>query len=99
MAPELILVVHRITFRTVMKVRHDSEHGIIFDIILTVHRDKLYNKSNEMHFLEFYSDNMFYMFRIGELFTSGGLLKMYSLPVYMFRIDKLFIFRRPPEDV
>ena len=28
----------------------------------------LYNKTNEMHFLEFYSDNIIYMFRIGKLF-------------------------------
>ena len=27
-----------------------------FVVILTVHRDKLYNKANEMNFLEFYSD-------------------------------------------
>ena len=33
-----------------------------------MHRDKLYNKTNEMHFLEFYSDNILYMFRIGKLF-------------------------------
>ena len=41
-----------------------------FDIILTVYHDKLYNETNEMHFLEFYSDNIFYMFRIGKLFIS-----------------------------
>ena len=40
----------------------------IFDIILTVHHDKLYNKTKEMHFLEFYSDNILYMFRIAKLF-------------------------------
>ena len=34
----------------------------LFDIVLTVHHDKLYNKTNEMHFLEFYSDNILYMF-------------------------------------
>jgi hypothetical protein len=41
---------------------------IIFNIILTVRRDKLYNKTNEMHFFEFYSVNTLYMFRIGKLF-------------------------------
>ena len=39
-----------------------------FDIVLTVHHDKLYNKTNEMHCLEFYSDNILHMFRIGKLF-------------------------------
>ena len=38
------------------------------DIVLIVHHDKLYNKTNEMYFLESYSDNIFYMFRIGKLF-------------------------------
>ena len=39
-----------------------------FDIILTMYHDNLYNKTNEMHFLEFYSDNILYMFQIGKLF-------------------------------
>jgi hypothetical protein len=39
-----------------------------FDIILTVQHDKLYNKSNEIHFLEFYSENILYIFQIGKLF-------------------------------
>ena len=34
-----------------------------FDIILTVLHDKLHNKTKEIHFLEFYSDNILYMFR------------------------------------
>ena len=38
-----------------------------FDIILKVHHTKLYNKT-EMNFLEFYSVNILYMFRIGKLF-------------------------------
>ena len=37
----------------------------IFDIILAVHHDILYNKTNQMHFLEFYSDIILYMFRMG----------------------------------
>ena len=27
---------------------------IKFDIVLTAHRDKLYNRTNEMHFLSFF---------------------------------------------
>ena len=30
----------------------------LFDFILTVHNDKLCNKTSEMHFLKFYADNM-----------------------------------------
>ena len=40
-----------------------------FYIVLTVHRDKLYNITNEMHFLRFIFDAVFYMFRIGKLFV------------------------------
>ena len=29
-----------------------------FDIVLTVYRDKLYNRTNEMHFLSFIFDNI-----------------------------------------
>ena len=42
------------------------------DIVLTVYHDKLYNKTNEMHFIEFYSDNILYAFRIGKLFIFRG---------------------------
>ena len=40
----------------------------MFDIVLTVHRDKLYHRTNEMHFLSFIFDNNLYMFRIDKLF-------------------------------
>ena len=36
--------------------------------MLAVHHDELYNKTNEMHFREFYSDKILYVFRIGKLF-------------------------------
>ena len=36
----------------------ETEINAKFDIILTVHHDKLYIKTNEMHFLEFYSDDI-----------------------------------------
>ena len=42
--------------------------SLIFNIILTVHHDKLHNKINEMNFLEFHSDNILYMFLKGKLF-------------------------------
>ena len=48
--------------------RYLTNVPLLFNIILTVHHDKLYKKTNEMHFLEFYSDNILYMFRIGKLF-------------------------------
>ena len=38
-----------------------------FNIIMTVHHDKLYDKTNEMHFLKFYSDNILYKFRVGKV--------------------------------
>ena len=31
-----------------------------------------YNKINEMHLFEFYSDNNLYMFRVGKLFIFKG---------------------------
>ena len=37
-------------------------------ITMAFHHDKLYDKSNEMHFLEFYSGNILYMFRIDKLY-------------------------------
>ena len=40
----------------------------IFFIVMTVHRDKLCDKTKEMYFLEFCFDNILYMFRIGKLF-------------------------------
>ena len=40
----------------------------IFGIMLTVHRDRWYNKTSEKPFLEFYSDYFLYMFRIAKLF-------------------------------
>ena len=38
------------------------------DNVLTVHRDKLYKRSNVMHLLCFISDNNLYVFRIVKLF-------------------------------
>ena len=45
-----------------------------FDIVLTVHGDKLCTRTNEMHFLNFIFDNILYMFRIGKLF----IIRKYS---------------------
>ena len=39
-----------------------------FDIALTAHHDKLYNRTKEMHFSCFIFDKIFYIFRIGKLF-------------------------------
>ena len=39
-----------------------------FNIVLTVHRDKLCNTTNEMHFLSFIFDSILCMFRIDKLF-------------------------------
>ena len=41
---------------------------LIFDIVLTVHCDKLYNRTNEMHFLSVIFDSILCMFRINKLF-------------------------------
>ena len=54
---------HKYPHRRYRRMR--KPHKIWYDIDL--HHDKLYNKTNEMHFLEFYSDNIFYVFRIGKL--------------------------------
>ena len=40
--------------------------------------DKLYNKTNEMHFLEFYSDYILYMFRICKLFIFRKAVLLYK---------------------
>ena len=60
---------------------------LLFDIVLTVYIDKLYNETNEMHFLEFYSVNILYMFRIGNfialavygIYQAENILKLFKL--------------------
>ena len=49
-------------------LENDYHDRVFFNIILTVHRDKLNYKTNEMHFFKFYFVNILYMFRIGKLF-------------------------------
>ena len=44
----------------------------IFNIILTVHHDKLYSKTNRVHFHEFYCYDNLYIFLISKLFIFKG---------------------------
>ena len=57
-----------------------------FDIALTVHRDELYNRTNETYFLSFVFDNILYMFRIGKLFIIRRQYYMQRLICIMLKI-------------
>ena len=46
-----------------------TNNNFIFDNAWTVHRDKSYNGTDEMHFLSSTSDSVLYMFRMDKLFV------------------------------
>ena len=72
------------------KVTTCCEHSKEFDIVLTVHRDKLYNRTKEMHVLSFIFDSIHYMFRIGKLFIIRRQCYMQRL-VYIMHSYRLAV--------
>ena len=66
---------------------------VIFYIVLTVHCDKLYNRTNEMHLLSFVFDNNLYMFRIGKLFFISRQCYMQRLVciMHVYRLAAIMV--------
>ena len=58
----------------------------MFDIVLSVHHDKLHNRTNEMQFLSFICNNILYMFQIGKLFIIRRQSYMQRLVCIMLKI-------------
>ena len=65
-------------------VGHHQATQIHIWFVLTVHRYKLYNRTNEMHLLSFTFVNILYMFRIGKLF-------IISRQCYMQRLVRIML--------
>ena len=71
-----------------------TQHCLLYDIVFTVHHDKLCNRTNEMHFFSFLFDNNLYMFRIGKLFRLAAI----SQSIWTQDTYQTLHIRSPPDD-